>query len=371
MAKTWKRYLLGALLLLVTAAALLLELQIRREGLGPSTGRVSINWYHGAENLKPVIDAFTRETGVVVEVIDSYDIYNTDVMLISDVGTLVHAKRNGYLSYLRTEQRDAVVPQAYRDRDGYWYGALLRARSVAYSAQRVKPEELRSWEDLADPKWKGRICLRRSSNVYNRSLVAMMLIDWGTERTERWIRGLLDNLKDAPDHRYASDTENMRRVAAGECDLTILNTYYIGYAAHGRFGPALVEPAQAVRVKWFDDAFGTPMNVTGIGINPGSRHRAEAERLVDFLLGQRGQALISEHVFKYPVRGDAAAGAWVASLGQFKRHEVDLNRLEGFYGQAVSLMESQGWQGDTLPDLPRSLAQRRQRIAPFNPVLYP
>lgn len=364
------RGLVVLLLALFAIAGFVLDRAIDGEGAAPIGDRLSVNWYHGAENLRPVIEAFTAKTGIEVEVLDAYDLYNTDVLLISDFGTLLHAKRNGYLSRMRTPQRDALVPANYRDRDGMWYGVVLRARSVVYNRGAVDPAALTRWEDLADPRWEGRLCLRQSGNVYNRSLVSMMIRSWGVERTEAWIQGVVSNAVDGADHVYQGDTNNMIRVATGICDLTFMNTYYLGYAANSDEASRR-DATSKVGVKWFDDDFDTPLNVTGVGINPGSKVRAEAEALVDYLLSEEGQSLLSEHVYKYPVRPDVEASAWLQTHGEFEPHEVDLNELEAYYAQAVRLMEANGWERVDRPNWVRRFAQERQRKVPFNPVLYP
>ncbi|MEM9257085.1 MAG: extracellular solute-binding protein [Pseudomonadota bacterium] len=372
---SYMSYLLWAIALIAVLVIVALlfnrESIIRAQGQPPIGDRLSVNWYHGAENLQPVIDVFTEQTGISVEVIDSYDLYNSDVVLISDFGTLLHAKRNGYLSYLRNAVRDRVVPAEYRDRDGMWYGVVLRARGVVYAPDRVNGQHLQGWEDLAHERWRGRLALRQSDNVYNRSMVAMMVKTWGPERTSRWIRGIVDNATDGIDHRYLGDTSNVVRIAEGEADLAFVNTYYLGYMLHAGFKSESPDAGRKVQVRWFNDDFGTPMNVTGVGINPGTEFRWEAEKLVDFLLSEQGQRLLSEHTYKYPVRSDVEPSSWLQQFGEFPRHEIDLNDLEPYYGQAIRLMEANGWRRISDDKWPVAEAQSRQRKRPVNPVLYP
>ena len=369
------KWLLGGIVLLglvgFAATFLRTELAIRAVAQAPAGDRLSINWSAGRDSLQPVIDVFTEVSGIDVEVTEAHDIYNTDVILISDVGTLLHAKRGGFLSYMRTPARDAVVPPRYRDRDGMWYAVALRARAVVYNRETVDPDTLTSWADLADPKWQGRLCLDTSGTVQNRSMVAMMLRHWGERRTNAWLEGVMANLKDGAGHDFRADPANMTRVATGECDLTFLDTHHIGHAAAGHAGPEQRAASDLIGVTWVSQDFATPMNVVGVGLNPGTRFRVQAELLVDFFLSPRGQALLSEHLNTYPLRPDVALSEWLVSYGSVPVHEVDLNDLESLYTQAITVMEAAGWpRGDT-DHQARARAQERQRKAPINPVLYP
>ena len=145
----------------------------------------------------------------------------------------------------------------------------------------------------------------------------------------------------------------------------------MGYMLFAGFKPDSPRAAEQVAVVWFDDELGTPVNVTGVGINPGTRFRWEAERLVDFLLSPHGQALLSEHTYKYPIRDDIAASEWLNTFGDFRKHTANLNELEPFYGQAIRLMEENGWRRVSDDKWPAATAQERQRQTRANPVLYP
>jgi iron(III) transport system substrate-binding protein len=140
---------------------------------------LTVNWYHKATFLQPVIDAFTADSGIAVKVTDAYDKFDTDVILVSDYKSLTEAKKLNSFQAIGSPDLDAIVPPRWRDRDGYWYGVLLRARAVIYNKAQVKPGEIKSYADLADKKWQGRVALRPATSVYNRSLLASMIVHDG------------------------------------------------------------------------------------------------------------------------------------------------------------------------------------------------
>ena len=154
---------------------------------GQPAGPLTVNWYHGAAYLQPVIDAFTKDTGIAVDISSAYDRFDTDVVLVSDYKSLSEGKKLGHFQPLLSATVERVVPARWRDSDGYWTGVVLRARAPIYNkAQVASADAPRSWLDLADPRWKGKLTLRGGNNVYNRSLVAWMIHHYGEPVTTRW-----------------------------------------------------------------------------------------------------------------------------------------------------------------------------------------
>ncbi|MBL8269051.1 extracellular solute-binding protein [Steroidobacter sp.] len=304
---------------------------------------LTVNWYHGAAFLRPVIDAFTAQSGIEVSVIDAYDTFDTDVILVSDYKSLTEAKKLNHFEPIRSPDLDAVVPARWRDRDGCWYGVMLRARAVIYNKAQVKPGEIKSYRDLADPKWRGKIALRSASNVYNRSLLASMIVHDGQAAALEWARAVRTNAGDHPE--YSGDTDNIWRVAKGEAALSFVNTYYIGYQmAKGVERERGIKLADTLGVAWLDqDGAGQHVNVTGVGIKAGTPRKEQAMSLVRFLLSKQGQALLSQHVFKYPVRADVEPSPLLKSFGDFRRDELNLNDLELHYDQADGIFRAVGW----------------------------
>lgn len=329
----WMRVAAAAICAWATAPALAAE---KQEPL-------TVNWYHQAAFLQPVITEFTKQTGIAVKVTDSYDKFDTDVILVSDYKSLTEAKKLNSFEVIRSPDLDDIVPARWRDRDGRWYGVMLRARAVIYNKAQVKPGEIKSYRDLADPKWRGKIALRSSSNVYNRSLLASMIVHDGYASAASWAKAVRDNAGESAE--YSGDTGNIWRVARGEFALAFVNTYYICYdIAKGREKTNGLKLADSIGVAWLDqDRGGQHVNVTGVGVRAGTERKDDAMRLVRFLLSQKGQSLLSQHVFKYPVRGDVEPSPLLKSFGAFRADALNLNDLELHYDEVDGIYRSVGW----------------------------
>lgn len=304
---------------------------------------LTVNWYHDAKFLQPVIDAFTAQSGIKVKVTDSYDTFDTDVILVSDYKSLTEAKKLNHFEPIRAPDLDAVVPARWRDRDGYWYGVMLRARAVIYNKAQVKPGEIKSYRDLADRKWRGKVALRSATNVYNRSLLASMIVHDGRDAALAWARDVRANAGESP--QYSGDTGNIWRVAKGEIPLSFVNTYYIAYQmARGAEREHGLKLEDTIGVAWLDqNGAGQHVNVTGVGVKAETPRKEDAMKLVRFLLSKQGQALMSENVFKYPVRSDVEPSALLESFGDFRRDELNLNDLELHYDEADGIFRAVGW----------------------------
>ena len=207
----------------------------------PVFAQEEVNVYSARKEklIKPLLDEFTEATGIKVNLLTGKadallkrletEGPNThaDVLITVDAGRLDRAKKMQLLSTINSSKLNQAIPENLRDRDGQWYGLSLRSRPIMYAKGRgrVKKENLSSYEDLADPKWKGRICIRSSSNIYNQSLVASMIVANGEEKTEQWAEGLVANMARSP---KGGDRDQIKAVAAGQCDIAVANTYYPG-----------------------------------------------------------------------------------------------------------------------------------------------
>ena len=305
------------------------------------------------ENLiKPLLDRFTAATGIEVNLVtgDADQLLErlaseganspADVLVTTDAGRLHRAKVAGVLQPVDSEVLNRTVPANYRDRDSQWFGLSLRARPIMYSRERVKPGELSTYEALADPKWKKRICIRSSGNIYNQSLVASMIAADGATDTEQWARGLVANFGRSP---KGGDRDQIKAVASGECDIAVANTYYLG----GMLSDAdssQREMAEQVAVFWPNqDARGVHVNVSGAGVTRAARHRDEAVLLLEFLVNDESQAWYAEANTEYPVRPGVARTALLASWGDFKADDLNLTVLGDNNAEAVKLMDRAGW----------------------------
>ncbi|REJ74898.1 MAG: extracellular solute-binding protein, partial [Acidobacteria bacterium] len=256
-----------------------------------------------------VYERFTSETGIRVELLeaDSAALLErltregadspADLFITVDAGRLHQAEQAGAFQPVRSAVLEERIPEKLRHPEGLWFGLTKRARVIVYAKDRVDPSEITTYEDLADPRWKGRIAIRSSTNVYNQSLVASLIAALGEEATEEWCRGLVANLARPP---QGGDRDQIRAVAAGEADIAVSNTYYLAQmlagseedrAAAARVG--VVFPNQGGR--------GTHVNISGGGVVAGAPNRDNAVRLLEFLAGPEAQSALVAETREYPV----------------------------------------------------------------------
>lgn len=296
--------------------------------------------------VKPIFDRYTRETGTTVRILsDSAPVLierlaaegaNTraDVFMSVDAGSLWQATERGLLAPLESEVLDEAVPENQHDPQHRWFALSQRARTIVHSTERVKPSELSTYEALAGPEWKGRLCLRSSKKVYNQSLVATMIERLGAERTEQVVRGWVANLAAPP---FADDTLLANAIAAGQCDVGIINTYYLGRLQHDT-------PGFPVQVFWANQAgAGTHVNFSGAGVVAASKHKAEAQKFLEWLVSDDVQADFAAVNFEYPVVADVKLDPVVAAWGRFKADRVHMVVAGHRQAEAVRLMDRAGW----------------------------
>jgi iron(III) transport system substrate-binding protein len=209
-----------------------------------------------------------------------------------------------------------------------------------YVTDKVDASELSDYESLADPKWKGRICIRSSSNIYNQSLVASMIAANGEEATEAWARGLVANLGKSP---TGGDRDQIKAAAVGVCDVAVANTYYFGKMEKSS-DSVQRESAAKMKVFWPNrSGRGTHVNVSGIGVTSAASHRDEAIRLIEFLLTDEAQSWYANVNYEYPVKEGVAWGETVTAWGVFKADQIDMAELGRNNAAAVRLMDRAGW----------------------------
>ena len=323
--------------------------------VAPALSRAAeVNVYSARqENLiQPLLDRFTAETGITVNLVTGKaaqllqrlksEAGNTpaDVLITTDAGNLHRAKIAGVLQAVQSKTLNERIPASYRDRDAQWFGLSLRARPIMYSIERVKPAELSTYEALADPKWTGRICIRSSNNIYNQSLVASMIAANGVAATEQWVRGLVANFARPP---KGGDRDQIKSVAAGECDIAIANTYYLGGMLTGD-DPVQREQARKVAVFWPNqDGRGVHVNVSGAGVTRAAQHRDEAVQLIEFMTDDASQAWYAEANSEYPVVPGIPWSKVLQGFGTFKADPLNLTVLGDNNAEAVRLMDRAGW----------------------------
>jgi iron(III) transport system substrate-binding protein len=296
--------------------------------------------------IKPLFDAYTRATGTTIKFITDKEGpllarlkaegANTpaDLLLTVDAGNLWLAAEEGVLAKVDSKKLEANIPANLRDPGNRWFGLSVRARTLVYSTARVKPADLSTYEALADAKWKGRLCLRTSKKVYNQSLVAMMIARQGEAKTEQIVRGWVANLATDP---ISDDTKVMDAIAAGQCDVGIVNTYYYGRLMKKNPGLplALFWPNQKTT--------GVHVNVSGAGVTAHARHRAAAVNLIEWLSSEQAQNLFADENLEYPANPRVKAHATVAAWGRFKHDTINVSEAGRLQAAAVRLMDRAGY----------------------------
>jgi iron(III) transport system substrate-binding protein len=302
--------------------------------------------------IKPMLDRFTEETGVKVNLVTGKadallkrlevegSASPADLFVTVDAGRLHRAKEAGVLQVVNSENLNTLIPSHLRDTDGYWFGLSQRARTVFYVKGKVDPAELSTYEDLADPKWKRRICVRSSNNIYNQSLVASMIDANGAQATEAWAKGLVANFAKPPS---GGDTDQLKAAAAGVCDLAIANTYYFGRLL-GSHDPAKKAIAEKLQAFWPNQAGrGAHVNVSGAGVTKFSKNISNAVKLIEFMASEEAQLWYAEVNNEYPVRNGMGIPENLASMGSFKADDIALSKLGDNNRAAVELMDRAGW----------------------------
>lgn len=296
--------------------------------------------------IKPLFDAYTAATGTPIQFITDKEGpllarlkaegANTpaDLLITVDAGNLWLAEKEHLLAEVKSVTLNANIPTHLRDLDGHWFGLSVRARTVVYNFRKVKPAELSTYEDLAHPKWKGRLCLRTSKKVYNQSLVAMMIARLGEAETERVVRGWVANLATEP---FSDDTKMMEAIVAGQCDVGIANTYYYGRLMKK-------QPALPLALFWPNQQDrGVHVNVSGAGVTAHAKHRAEAVKFLEWLSSEKAQNLYADVDMEYPVNPKVKPHPTVAAWGTFRQDTINVAEAGMRQTVAVRLMDRAGY----------------------------
>lgn len=298
------------------------------------------------ELIKPVFDAYTAKTGVKIKFITDKEAplmarlkaegANTpaDLLITVDAGNLWQAEQMDILQPLQSSVIAANIPPQYRSASGSWTGLSLRARTVFYSPDRVKQEELTTYEALADKNWEGRLCLRTSKKVYNQSLTATLIETHGAAKTEAIVKGWVNNL--ATDV-FADDTALLQAIDAGQCDVGMANTYYFG-RLHQQ------QPDLKVKLFWPNQADrGVHVNLSGAGVTKYAPHAAEAQKLLEWMTTAEAQNLFADINQEFPANPAVKPSAEVSAWGPFKADTIPLEVAGKRQVEALKLMDRAGW----------------------------
>ncbi|MEH6563971.1 MAG: extracellular solute-binding protein [Halopseudomonas sp.] len=296
--------------------------------------------------IKPVFDLYTEKTGTQIQFITDSEApllarlkaegANTpaDLLITVDAGNLWQAEQQGVLREVKSDAIEANIPAQYRSAEGYWTGLSLRARTIAYSTERVDPADLSTYEALADSEWNGRLCLRTAKKVYNQSLTGTMIETLGEERTAEVLQGWVNNLATPV---FPDDTALLQSIAAGQCDVGIVNSYYFGRLE-------VANPDIPVKLFWPNqDGRGVHVNISGAGVTRHAKHPEEAIAFLEWLTTEEAQRIFADVNQEFPANESVKPSEEVASWGEFKADNINVEVAGRRQAEAIMMMDRVGW----------------------------
>jgi iron(III) transport system substrate-binding protein len=313
------------------------------------SGEVNVYTYRERNLIQPLFDAFTKDSGIKVNVISASSGLEqrikteganspADVLLTVDIGRIEDAVRAGISQPIKSDVLDKAVAPQYRDPEGHWYGISMRARIVYASKERVAQTAI-TYEELADPKWKGKICIRSGQYIYNNALFAAFIAHHGEAKTEEWLRGLKANLAQKPS---GGDRETARDIAAGKCDLGVANTYYWALMLNKEADKKPWAEATKVVLSTFKDR-GTHVNLSGVVLARHAPNKANAMKLMEWLVGETAQHMYADLNYEYPVRPGIAINSTIAGYGKLNPDSMPLSKIADHKKAAANLVDKVGF----------------------------
>ena len=319
-------------------------------GLPAHAGEVvNVYSYRQPFLIKPIFDAFTRETGIAVNVVYAKnglverlrrEAANSpaDLLLTADIGRLADAVNAGVTQPAESAALKSNISSQYRDPDGQWFGLTARARIIVTSKDRVQPGEIATYEDLADPQWKGRVCTRSAKNPYMVALTAAMIAHNGEVQAEEWLRGVKANLARKP---QGNDRAQVKAIMEGVCDVAVINLYYIGKMMANEDQAAWAASVNVVFPN--QQNYGTHMNVSGMALTKSAPNRENAIELMVFLSDDLAQRMYAEQNFEYPVKQGVPWSGLLRSFGAYMADDLALAEIAGRRATASKLADKVGY----------------------------
>lgn len=296
--------------------------------------------------IKPMLKEFTKKTGIKTNVVFAKKgmlekIKATpgaaDAVLTVDIGRLHDMDEAGLLQPVKSKVLEQNIPSSYRHPKGHWFGLTTRGRVIYASKKRVKPGAITRYEDLADPKWKGKICTRSGKHVYNVSLFASIVAHSGEAKAKKWLMGLKSNLARKP---QGNDRAQAKAIHSGECDLALANTYYMAKMATNKKNTAQQEWAKAVYIIFPNQKDrGAHVNISGAAVTKHAKNRNNAVRLIEFLSGEYAQKLYADQNYEYPLKKGVKTHPLVDSWGKFKADTINLAEVANKRTTASKLVD--------------------------------
>ncbi len=302
--------------------------------------------------LNPLLADFKKQTGTKINIVfASKGLIQrliaegprspADIILTVDIARLQQYAEKGLFAKVSTPRLNKNIPAHLRDPKGLWFGLSKRIRVVAVSKSRVKPGEVSRIEDLADPKWKGRICTRKGSHVYNRALLASLVAAHGEAAAEKWARGLVSNLARKP---QGNDRAQAKAISQGICDVAIMNHYYYFKMKKNKKNPAHRKWADAIRIVFTNQRDrGNHVNISGVGLAKHSKNRKLTISLMEYLSAKQAQSLYAEVNYEYPANPVVHASTEVKQLGQFKDDSLPIATIAKLAPVAQRIIDRVGW----------------------------
>lgn len=319
-----------------------------------SVAQEEVNLYSARKEvlITPQLEAFTAATGIKVNLVAGkgdallerliQEGANSpaDVLLTVDVGRLIQAVNAGVTQGVDSDTLSNAIPPQYRDPLGHWFGLGLRSRVIYYAPDRVDVNDLSTYEDLADAKWQGKICIRSSTNIYNQSLLSSIIARHGEDVAEDWAAGVVANMARDP---QGGDTDQIKAVAAGECDISVGNTYYYARLLASN-DAADNDVASKVKLFWPNqNDRGAHVNISGATVTKSSKNTDNAIKLIEFLVSEESQKIYAEVVFEYPIRAGVELSDILKGYGAFKADTMDLNTFAVRQADAIRVFDKVGW----------------------------
>ncbi len=302
--------------------------------------------------IKPLLDRFTQETGIQVNVISSKadallkriqsEGINSpaDVLLTTDAGRLHRAKKANVFTSIESETLNTRIPQQYRDSDSTWFGLSVRLRPI-FVTEKITDEQITRYEDLVKDDLKGEICIRSSNNIYNQSLIASMIDADGKKATLTWAKSLVDNFARRP---QGGDRDQIRAAAAGQCAIAIANTYYVAQMLAEPEDSVDYQAAKKLRIIWPNqDDRGSHANISGAGVIKSAPNKDNAIKLIEFLTSDTAQEVYANVNYEYPAVEGIKTNDILSNWGEFKTDTINLDVLGENNPAAIKLMDQAGW----------------------------
>ena len=319
---------------------------------GSDKQQVNVYTHRHYESDQALFKLFEEQTGIKVNVINSNadeliqkmsmegEQSPADVLITVDAGRLGRAKDQGLLQAITSETLENTIPKHLRDSENYWFGLTKRARIIAYAKDRVAVEDLSTYEDLATERWKDKVLIRSSGNIYNQSLLASIIAHSNVEEARKWADGIVQNMARSP---KGGDSDQVKAVAAGEGDVAIVNSYYVGKMLNSE-DPEEVATAKKVGLFFPNQKDrGTHINVSGAGVAKYAPNKENAIKFIVFLVSEEAQKIFANSNYEYPVNSKVEPALTLQEWGSFKEDTLNLTLLGENNKKAVLIFDEAGW----------------------------